>query len=65
MQVQATSSTTLGTSSASITAGQSVTFTATVTGNMGMPTGSVTFKEGDTTLTTVTLVNGVATYTNS
>ncbi len=65
LQVQATSSTTLGTSSASITTGQSVMFTATVTGNMGMPTGSVTFKDGSTTLTTVTLVNGVAAYTTS
>jgi len=65
VQVQATSSTTLGVSAASIVAGQSVTFTATVTGNMGVPTGTVTFKDGTSILSTITLVNGVAIYTNS
>ncbi len=59
-----TTTTTLTATSASITAGQSVTFTARVTGS-GTPTGSVTFKDGATTLTTITLVSGVATYTNS
>src|SRR5205085_914128 len=32
------------------TAGQSVTFTATVTSGAGVPVGTVTFKEGTTTL---------------
>ena len=44
--------------------GQEVTFTATVTGNGGTPTGSVTFKDGETTLAqNVALQDGVATYT--
>ena len=56
------------TSEPSGTAGpnQSVTFTATVTGNdtVGTPTGSVTFKDGETTLAqNVALQDGVATYT--
>ena len=41
-----------------------MTFTATVTGNGGTPTGSVTFKDGETTLAqNVALQDGVATYT--
>lgn len=44
--------------------GQEVTFTATVTGNGGTPTGSVTFKDGETTLAqNVALQDGAATYT--
>jgi hypothetical protein len=57
----------LGTSSASVNIGTSVTFTATVaptTGN-GTPTGSVTFVDGSTTLGTITLSAGVATYMTS
>jgi len=59
--------TTLKSSIASITTGQSVTFTATVSAATGggTPTGSVTFKDGSTTLTTITLSGGVATYTNT
>ncbi|MCB0050624.1 MAG: Ig-like domain repeat protein, partial [Caldilinea sp.] len=49
--------------------GQPVTFTATVTvtaPGAGLPTGSVTFKDGTTTLGTELLdATGVATYTNS
>ena len=46
--------------------GTSVTFTATVSGAIGPPTGTVTFKEGATTLGTGTLNGaGVATYTTS
>ena len=48
--------------------GQSVTFTATVTPNSGSatPTGSVTFKDGSTTLATVPLnSSGVATFTTA
>jgi hypothetical protein len=46
-------------------AGDSVTFTATVTSGGGTPTGSVTFSDGTTTLGTGTLTNGVATFTTS
>jgi len=44
--------------------GQSITFTATVTsGGSGTPTGTVTFKDGTTTLGTGTLnTSGVATF---
>jgi hypothetical protein len=45
--------------------GQSVTFTATVSSSAGMPTGTVTFKKGATTLGTATLSSGVATFTTS
>jgi hypothetical protein len=45
--------------------GQSFTLTATVSGNGGVPTGSVTFSDGGTALQTVTLANGVATYTTT
>ena len=45
---------------------QSVTFTATVTGQFGgTPTGTVTFKNGSTTLGSATLSGGVATYTTA
>lgn len=40
---------------------QSVTFTAVVSGSGPIPTGSVTFQEGKTTLGTVTLANGQTT----
>ncbi|MGC8640994.1 MAG: beta strand repeat-containing protein, partial [Isosphaeraceae bacterium] len=47
--------------------GESVTLTATITAasGSGTPTGSVTFKDGVTTLATKTLVNGTATYTTT
>jgi hypothetical protein len=45
---------------------QSVTFTATVTGQFGAAvTGSVTFKQGTTNLATVSLSNGQASYTTT
>ena len=45
---------------------QAVTFTATVTGNGDTPTGTVTFKDGETTLGTGDLDDtGKATYTTS
>ena len=48
------------------TYGQSVTFTATVTSSGGTPSGTVTFKDGATTLGTGTLNgSGVATYATS
>ena len=46
--------------------GTPVKFTATVSGNGGTPTGSVTFKDGETILDgNVTLQDGKATYTTS
>jgi hypothetical protein len=44
--------------------GQSVTFTATVTGS-GTPTGKVTFKDGGKSLGTATLSGGVAAFSTS
>nr|WP_243735216.1 Ig-like domain repeat protein [Paenibacillus turpanensis] len=44
------------------TAGQNVMFTAIVSGTDGTPTGSVTFKNGNTILGTVDLTVGTATY---
>jgi len=44
------------------TAGQSVTFTATVTSTAGVPTGTVTFKDGAATLGTATLSSGAASF---
>ncbi len=45
--------------------GQAFTLTAAVSGNGGLPAGSVTFSDGGASLQTVTLANGVATYTTS
>ncbi len=45
--------------------GQSVTFTASVTSNVGTPTGIVTFTEGVVTLGTRSLSGGVATFSIS
>jgi len=45
--------------------GQSVTFTATVTSSGGNPPGTVTFKDGSTTLGTGTLSSGKATFSTS
>ncbi len=59
-----TTTTTLASSLNPSNAGQSVTFTATVTGSS--PTGTVTFTDGGaTTLGTVPLINGKATCTTS
>ena len=43
--------------------GQSVTFTANVTSNLGVPTGTVTFLDGAITMGTGTLSGGNATFT--
>lgn len=64
----ATSTTTLALSSASVNSGQPVTLTATVAGPTGssVPTGTVTFLSGASTLGTGTLdSSGKATYTTS
>ena len=45
--------------------GQAVTLSATVSSATGTPTGSVTFKNGTTTLGTVTLGAGVATLSTT
>ena len=50
--------TTLTSSPNPSTAGQSVTFTATVTSGSGVPAGTVTFKEGTTTLASGVTVDG-------
>jgi len=50
------------------TSGQPVTFTATVRASVpgsGLPGGTVTFKDGNSTLGTVTLSNGAASLTTS
>ncbi len=58
---QASSSTTLNASAASLTPGQTLTLTATVSGYA--PTGSVQFKDGGVDLGgTVTLIDGSASY---
>jgi hypothetical protein len=58
--------TTLGSSANPSVFGQPVTFTATVTGAGGTPTGNVTLKDGSTTLGSAVLnSSGVATYTTS
>jgi O-glycosyl hydrolase len=46
-------------------AGATVTLTAMVSAPGAVPTGSVAFLDGTTTLSTVALTNGVATYTTS
>jgi hypothetical protein len=45
--------------------GQSVTFTATVAGSGGTPTGTVAFRDGATTLGTATLSGSTASYSTS
>jgi len=58
---KASSNTTLSSQPNPSTAGQSVTLTATVTATPGVPTGTVTFRAGNTVLGTASLTNGVAT----
>jgi hypothetical protein len=65
---KASSTTTLASSLNPSEPRQSVTFTATVAAKApgaGTPTGSVTFKDGSTTLATVALSNGAASFTTS
>ena len=69
--MDAMSSTSIVPSSYSVLEGESITFTATVSDTMSLsgsptPSGSVVFKEGSTTLATVSLnSSGVATYSIS
>jgi len=63
-----TSSTTTATLTSSLNPselGKPVTFTATVTGGNGAPTGTVTFNDGGVAIGTATLVNGIASFTTS
>jgi hypothetical protein len=61
-----TTTTTLTSDNNPSTYGQAVTFTATVSSGAGAPTGTVTFKDGATTLGTGTLNgSGQATFTTS
>ncbi|HEY7427336.1 MAG TPA: Ig-like domain repeat protein [Gemmataceae bacterium] len=59
------SSMSLSSSANPATPNQSVTFTATVSGNSGTPTGTVTFEDGDTVLGTAPLNSGSAALTVS
>ena len=59
---QARTTTGLDASPSTSTAGQTVTFTATVTSAAGAPTGTVTFEDGTTVLGTAPLNAGVATF---
>ncbi|MBN8943188.1 MAG: Ig-like domain repeat protein [Rhizobiales bacterium] len=61
----ATSNTGISSSANPATPGASVTFTATVFGNAGTPTGTVTFTDGATTLGTGTLSGGTATFSTA
>ena len=59
----ASSKTALAVSPGTVAAGATVTFTATVSGSSGTPTGTVQFLVNGTPVGTGTLSNGVATYT--
>jgi uncharacterized repeat protein (TIGR03803 family) len=61
----ATSVTTLASSLNPAKSGHTVKFTATVTSSTAKPTGTVTFKDGNTTLGTGTLGNGMANFNTS
>jgi hypothetical protein len=61
----AASSTSLTVSPGAVTAGVSVTLTATVTSSAGTPTGAVTFSDGGATVGTGMLNAGVATLTTT
>lgn len=64
--IEATTQISLTASSTAITVGTPVMFTATVTGNGSIPTGTVTFLDGTTSLGTSTLnAGGIATLTTS
>ncbi len=63
--VPVASTTVLTASSAMPGVGMNVTFTATVSGAGGVPTGTVTFYNGTTSIGSGTLANGVATLTTS
>src|SRR5262245_1088515 len=61
----AATSTSLSSTPNPSTVGQTVTLSSTVTSGAGVPTGTVTFRDGAATLGTVTLVNGSASFATS
>ena len=63
--IQATTSVKLVTSNPTVQVTGAVTFTATVGGNGGLPTGNVTFMDGANTLGSVAVNAGVASYSTS
>jgi hypothetical protein len=63
--VKSATSTAITSSQNPINAGQSVTFTATVTSASGTPTGTVQFRDGATNLGSQTLTGGSASVTTS
>jgi endonuclease/exonuclease/phosphatase family metal-dependent hydrolase len=64
--IRAATATALGSAPSPSVAGQTVTFTATVSSAAGTPTGTVIFMDGTTTLGTTTLDNsGVAAFTTA
>jgi hypothetical protein len=62
---QATTSVQLVSSSPTVQVTNAVTFTATVSGSGGMPTGNVTFMDGANTLGSMPLNSGVASFSTS
>jgi hypothetical protein len=63
---KAATTTNLSSSSNPSSSGQSVTFTAKIAGQFGgMTTGTVTFKDGTSTLRAATLRGGIATFSTS
>ena len=62
---KATPTMTLNTSGSPSAAGQNVTFTATLSGQAGTPTGTVTFTVDGNVVSAPGLVNGVATFSTS
>ncbi len=68
MNIHVATTTALTASVGAIVPGQTVTFTATVSdlvAGAGVPTGTVTFKDGATVLATIALQGGVASYSTS
>ena len=65
--VQGATSTSVSSAPNPSTPGQSVTFTATITSTAGVPAGTVTFKDGTTTLASAVVVNssGIASFSTS
>jgi hypothetical protein len=61
----AVTTTTLASSANPISAGQNVTFTATLANTSPSVSGTVTFKNGSTTIGTAAVTNGSATFTTS
>ena len=63
--VTGTTTTTITSTKNPSNVGDLVTFKATVTGAVTIPTGSITFSDGNTVIATVTMVGGSASFTTS